>query len=494
MFFLSASGLGAVRSLQESLGTERILWTGRCAVAEYAFDEPASLPRWTLPEETGVVVTETRAIFVDPSAHAGGELHWLWPQHLRVQPGNRDTGRSATVTQIQLVCNGPEGAFPALVFAGGDLATVGDADRLANVLRQSIARFRVEHSGELGLAAPQARMLSRSVIGPEFNNYQGGEGQTVTLLGSMLVEGPIRTLEAESISALPAGEEGWGQPDDAAAWEQATNGADWGRSAAGAAQSGTSASWTQSADETNWEQPATNVWGQPANGPDWAQPAGGPAQTRPGDPATWGQSGTGWEPGNGAGREQTAEAGAWRQPGDSAGWEQESFLGEHMPQEGYAAGRYGEHEPHPYADYQAAPAFPRPPVMPAPHPLPALQPQPLPARAVRAPEPEYTDLASRAADLAARVASLVSANAGAEQSLERYETQTTNLSAFLAEGEGGPGDGQPGEGDGYPTSGDEGRAEAARRTAARFAGNSARARAAGQRAGDDDHSTRQRNS
>ncbi|HEY0534657.1 MAG TPA: translation initiation factor 2 [Actinoplanes sp.] len=371
MFFLSASGFEPVRSLQESLGTERILWTGRCAVAEYAFDEPASLPRWTLPEETGVVVTETRVIFVDPAGPAGGELHWLWPQHLRVQPGNRDTGRSATVTQIQLVCNGPGGAFPALVFAGGDLATVGDADRLANVLRQSIARFRVEHSGELGLAAPQARMLSRLVIGPEFNNYQGGEGQTVSLLGSMAVEGPV----------------------------------------------------------------GTGAW-----------PAAAPVE--------------------------------------AAGWEQEPFLDEYLPADyaddqngypGYAPDRGGyaaehqhaEYEAHPYADYQ-----PPPQPMPAPHPLPASPP-------VRAPEPQYTDLASRAADLAARVAGLVSANAGAEQSLERYETQTTNLSSFLAEGDNGPAA--------------EDRAEAARRTAARFAGNSARARTTGQRPVGDEHGTRHRN-
>ena len=50
MFFLSAPGADLVHSLRASLGTERVLWSGRCAVAEYAFEEPASLPRWTLPE------------------------------------------------------------------------------------------------------------------------------------------------------------------------------------------------------------------------------------------------------------------------------------------------------------------------------------------------------------------------------------------------------------------------------------------------------------
>ncbi|MCM4076969.1 hypothetical protein [Paractinoplanes hotanensis] len=167
---------------------ERVLWSGRCAVAEYAFDEPASLPRWTLPEETAVVISDQRVLYLGPGAADSGELRWPWPQHLRVQPGSRDTGRQATVTQIQLVCAGPNGTFPALVFAGGDLTTVRDADRVANLLRQAIARYRVEHASELGIAPPQVRMLSRLVIGPEFNNFQGGEGQTVSLIGAVSVE------------------------------------------------------------------------------------------------------------------------------------------------------------------------------------------------------------------------------------------------------------------------------------------------------------------
>ncbi|MDI6097914.1 translation initiation factor 2 [Actinoplanes sp. NEAU-A12] len=173
-------------------GGERVLWSGRCAVAEYAFDEASSLPRWTLPEQTDVVVTDRRVRYIHTTGEtqSSGELFWLWPQHLRVQPGNRETGRNATVTQIQLVCTGPDGTFPALVFAGGALATIGDADRLANTLRQAIARFRVENADLIGVPAPQARMLSRLVIGPEFSNYQGGQGQTVTLLGAVPVPGP----------------------------------------------------------------------------------------------------------------------------------------------------------------------------------------------------------------------------------------------------------------------------------------------------------------
>ena len=36
-------------------GGERMMWQGRCGVAEYAFDQAASLPRWTLPESTSGV-------------------------------------------------------------------------------------------------------------------------------------------------------------------------------------------------------------------------------------------------------------------------------------------------------------------------------------------------------------------------------------------------------------------------------------------------------
>src|SRR3954467_5207082 len=96
-FFLAASGSAA-----DAAGS-RVLWSGHCAVAEYAFEEPNSLPRWTLPEETEVWVLEDRGVYRDVVTGATGELHWSWPQHLRVQPGSRDTGRTATATQIQLV-------------------------------------------------------------------------------------------------------------------------------------------------------------------------------------------------------------------------------------------------------------------------------------------------------------------------------------------------------------------------------------------------------
>jgi hypothetical protein len=173
-------------------GGERVLWRGRCAVAEYAFDEASSLPRWTLPEGTDVVVTDRRVRYVydDENTRSSGELFWLWPQHLRVQPGNRETGRNGTVTQIQLVCKGPEGTFPALVFAGGELSKISAADHLANTMRQAIARFRVENADLIGVPAVQARMLSRQVIGPEFSNHLGGQGQTVTLLGEVPVPAP----------------------------------------------------------------------------------------------------------------------------------------------------------------------------------------------------------------------------------------------------------------------------------------------------------------
>jgi hypothetical protein len=173
-------------------GGERVLWRGRAGVAEYAFDQAASLPRWALPETTEVIVTDRRVVYAYASDEhelqiTSGELRWLWPQHLRVQPGARTGDRSSAAPQIQLVCGSADGSFPALVFAGGDLSALGDADRLANVLRQAIARFRVDNAEKLGLSTPQSRMLSRLLMGPEFSNYMGGEGQTVTLLGALLV-------------------------------------------------------------------------------------------------------------------------------------------------------------------------------------------------------------------------------------------------------------------------------------------------------------------
>lgn len=208
--FLSAASTADVFGPLQ--GGERVMWRGRCGVAEYAFDEAASLPRWTLPETTDVLVTDHRVLYAytaeDGHQVRSGELRWLWPQHLRVQPGARSTDRGAAATQIQLVCGGADGTYPALVFAGGELATVGDADRLANVIRQAIARFRVDNVDRLGLTAGQGRMLSRLLIGPEFRNHQGGDGQTVSLLGAMLVNRPapapeveVETLEAEVIEA-----------------------------------------------------------------------------------------------------------------------------------------------------------------------------------------------------------------------------------------------------------------------------------------------------
>jgi hypothetical protein len=184
-------------------GGERVMWRGRAGVAEYAFDQAASLPRWTLPETTDILVTDRRVIYAYATEDGeqvitSGELRWLWPQHLRLQPGARTADRGAAASQIQLVCAASDGSFPALVLAGGELRTVGDADRLANVLRQAIARFRVDNATQLGLSAGQTRMLSRLLIGPEFINHQGGDGQTVSLLGAMLVQ------RRPAVAATPA--------------------------------------------------------------------------------------------------------------------------------------------------------------------------------------------------------------------------------------------------------------------------------------------------
>ena len=166
-------------------GGEHELWRGRCAVAEYAFDRAASLPRWTLPESTEVLVTDRRILYAHTSSDSpddleitSGELRWLYPQHLRVQPGSRTPGRPAVATQIQLVCGGADGSFPALVFAGGDVTEIRDADRLANVIRHAIARFRVDNAEKLGLTTPQARMLSREVDGVYLPDLAGGDPLT----------------------------------------------------------------------------------------------------------------------------------------------------------------------------------------------------------------------------------------------------------------------------------------------------------------------------
>ncbi|MEV6488022.1 translation initiation factor 2 [Actinoplanes sp. NPDC051633] len=204
-------------------GGERVLWQGRCGVAEYAFDQAASMPRWTLPETTVVLVTDRRLRYsheVEGTPQVrSGELRWLWPQHLRVQPGARSDDRRAAATQIQLVCGGDDGTYPALVLAGGDLARVGDADRMANIMRQAIARFRVDNADKLGLTSVQMRMLGRILMGPEFRNHQGGEGQTASLLGALLVARPVavpepiaeRIAEPAPTSQPPMGQTPMGQ-------------------------------------------------------------------------------------------------------------------------------------------------------------------------------------------------------------------------------------------------------------------------------------------
>lgn len=181
---------------------ERSLWRGRSAVAEYAFDQAASMPRWTLPESTEVQVTNQRILYAYTSADTGdvrvtsGELRWLYPQHLRVQPGQVVDGRSAA-PQLQLVCGGNDGTFPALVFAGGELSAIADADKLANVIRHAIARFRVDNAANLGLGLDDARELAKMLIGPRFENADGGDGQTVSMIGAV----PVPRQASEPLAA-----------------------------------------------------------------------------------------------------------------------------------------------------------------------------------------------------------------------------------------------------------------------------------------------------
>jgi hypothetical protein len=434
----------------------RVLWSGHCAVAEYAFEEPNSLPRWTLPEETEVVITDDRVVYRDVATGAAGELHWPWPQHLRVQPGNRATGRAATVTQIQLVCAGPGGTFPALVFAGGDLATVGDADRLANVLRQAIARYRVEHAVELGIAAEQVRMLSRLVIGPEFANYQGGEGQTVTLLGSIAVDWPVgyapEPLAEEPFLDPYAGDPGWpaaGRTEfdglDAAAARPAADPAHAFDRAAAAHSFDPAAHGFNPAAAYSFD-PAARSFDPAAYGLDPAARSLDPATygldpaTRSLDPAAYGL-----DPATRSLDPATYGLDPAARPVDPAAY----GLDPASPVDEVT-------EVRPLFD-STAPVQPR--------------------QADDATLRGTSDLAARAADLAARVAGLVAEGTD----LGRYEPGTANLSSYL--------DGQPrlAPDIDVPT---ENRAEQIRRTAARLATNSARGRTVLPRRGDDEPARR----
>ncbi len=196
-------------------------------------------------------------------------------------------------------------------------------------------------------------MLSRLVIGPEFNNYQGGEGQTVSLLGSVTVEPPVAPRRS-AVYAVPP------EPLATDPFLDAYF----------------------SADADPYGAPAGPDYGAPGRpAPDLGAPP--PQVPRPGfDPDT---------------RQRPAE------PAD------ETIM-------------------------RGTP-----------------------------------DLATRAAELAARVASLVSG----ETDLERYETRTTNLSSYLS-------------GAASPEDKPSARAEQIRRTAARLAANSARDRAIAPRRPADD--------
>lgn len=187
---------------RQANSAERVLWQGHTAVAEFALsDEEASSPRWSLPETTEVTITDRRIAYAHVVHGPGvwpplpqtpesaiptdelttGETRWLWPQHLRVQPGPRAAG---SVSEIHLVCGPADDHWPTVVLAGGDLTTVAEADRVANLLRRAIVQFRLDNAHGLSLSTPQARMLSRLLITPEFRNHPGGAGQTVSLPGA----------------------------------------------------------------------------------------------------------------------------------------------------------------------------------------------------------------------------------------------------------------------------------------------------------------------
>jgi hypothetical protein len=219
---------------------ERILWHGRSGVSEYAADEGGTKARWSLPASTEVLITDRRVAYAHPvrppaasaprmwppyrtlsptvvpvpgrapeesaapeESLASGELRWLWPQELRVRPGTpaRGPGREATPTQVLLVCGTAVGSRPTLVLSGGELTSVTGADRVANLLRRSIAQFRLDNARTLELSTPRARMLSRLLIGPEFADHLGGPGQTVPLPAALLMARPGRVAPAADLAA-----------------------------------------------------------------------------------------------------------------------------------------------------------------------------------------------------------------------------------------------------------------------------------------------------
>ena len=451
---------------------ERVLWSGRCAVAEYAFDEPASLPRWTLPEETEVVISDQRVLYLGPGAADTGELRWPWPQHLRVQPGSRDTGRQATVTQIQLVCAGPNGTFPALVFAGGDLTAVRDADRVANLLRQAIARHRVEHASELGIAPPQVRMLSRLVIGPEFNNFQGGEGQTVSLIGAVSVDTHATPAHAASQSSPVAAASAPPAPDYVSSAYTSPGSASPAYVSPVHAETGPSL--PVHAEAAPGYAPVAPVVANPAAAVSTAWAGSSPAREsvpQPAIPSAWRSSSPA----------ATAPFAREIPPPTTSAWPGSSPTAPSAPTTGAVApGRDST------APTTAAPAAWGAPSSEAAEPegrsyertarLPvtpqreAWSARPAESTALHG----HPDLDARAADLAARVASLVAGGDVPLGGARRTEPENqTNLSAYLDVPP--PAAPRPREAadDSDETSG---RAESVRRTAARFAGNAARGR------------------
>src|SRR3954462_14458153 len=97
-------------------GGERGMWRGRAGVAQDAFARAPPLPRWTLPEATEILITDRRVVYAyaptdRDQAITSGELRWLWPQYLRLQPGGRPPDRGPAATQIQLSAARPTAAF-----------------------------------------------------------------------------------------------------------------------------------------------------------------------------------------------------------------------------------------------------------------------------------------------------------------------------------------------------------------------------------------------
>ncbi len=205
---------------------EQVLWRGRVRLAEHVYTEAMDGYRvsWELPGLADVTVTDRRLGYVcrnwrgtaerhSPIAHAVrwgraamdrarsavhqhrpvvvGQVRYEWPHRLYVLPA-RDgipgtpPGRLARGSRVLVVCAAyrTEGR-PTLLLCEGDVGAVPGADRLANILRTAILRFRLRRAQELGLFPADVAGLRAALTAPGFATRTGGRSQGINLRGGL---------------------------------------------------------------------------------------------------------------------------------------------------------------------------------------------------------------------------------------------------------------------------------------------------------------------